>query len=182
MSVIELGGDGFRRLVVGGLLIGLLGLVGCATDNLGVIAETGLVGSVPDFRSFEVQADQLPAFLGPIIVSNFSVAMAERGLQPLVSGGDAKVTLSYVQEDKRAIPANDAFEGRIDQGGEARFVARILVEVRAVDGGPVLWSGSIARLHSIRPGDYMHTGTASVAFLEAFRELLVSYPVVPEPQ
>jgi hypothetical protein len=46
---------------------------------------------------------------------------------------------------------------RIAEGGETRFIARIVVEIRA--------------------GDYMHMGPASGAFLAAFRELLMDYPM-----
>jgi hypothetical protein len=149
---------------------------GCAVSNLGISA-TGTDTDQPvSFESFEVKAVDLPAFLGPIIVSNFSVALAERGLQPVISGGEAIAILRYIQEDLTTAQQHDDFEERIDVGSDTRFVARIAVEIRQAGSQDIAWAGSIQRLHTIRPGDYMHTGRASVAFLDSFRELLQDYP------
>jgi len=158
------------------MLFPLLVLSGCATSYLGISVTPADSVSQPGFERFEVNAEELPAFLGPILVSNFSVAMAERGLQPVMKDGDAVVTLRYVQETLRPEVEQDTYEERIDQGGEARFVARVVVEMRAAGADEIVWQGSIQRIHSIRPGDYMHTGRASVALLEAFRDLLSDYP------
>lgn len=162
------------------LTILLLGMGGCASDYLGVSVTPADPGSVPAFRSFEVEAQALPAFLGPIIVSNFSVAMAERGLQPVSQGGDAVVTLRYVQDELATSETDDEFGGQTDPGANARFMARVVVEIRGNESSEIVWSGSIQRLHTIRPGDYMHTGRASVALLEAFRRLLSDYPALSE--
>ncbi|MBT4159917.1 MAG: hypothetical protein HOC70_01430 [Gammaproteobacteria bacterium] len=159
-----------------GTLLLVLVLSSCTTNYLGISVTEGDVSDPSGFQSFEVDAVDLPAFLGPILVSNFSVAMAERGLQPVVEGGEAVVTIRYEQEDLTTAVSHDAFDERIDEGSDTRFVARIVVEVRARNASEVLWSGSIQRLHNIRPGDYMHTGRASVAFLDAFRDMLSSYP------
>ena len=165
-----------RKLAILSMLLPLLMLSGCATNYLGISVTQPESASQPVFESFEVYAEELPAFLGPILVSNFSVAMAERGLQPVVKDGDAVVTLRYVQETLRREVEQENYEERIDQGGEARFVARVVVEIRAAGADEIVWQGSIQRIHSIRPGDYMHTGRASVALLEAFRDLLSDYP------
>ena len=157
-------------------ILALLLLSGCTNSYLGISVSPGDGGTVAPFESFEVQAEGLPAFLGPILVSNFSVAMAERGLQPVLSGGDAIARLRYVQEELNVEQDHDAFDERIDQGSDIRFVAKIVVEVTAAGSDEIFWSGSIQRLHNVRPGDYMHTGRASVALLEAFRNLLSDYP------
>ncbi len=157
-------------------LLSFLLLSGCATNYLGISVSPGEQARALKVTSFEVQTEKLPAFLGPILVSNFSVALAERGLQPVASDGDAVVTLRYVQEDLTIEQGHDAFDERIDQGSDTRFVAKVEVEINAASTGELIWAGSIQRLHSIRPGDYMHTGSASVALLEAFRDLLSDYP------
>lgn len=158
------------------VLWSLLLLSGCATSYLGISVSPGQQASAVKVTTFEVQPDKLPAFLGPILVSNFSVALAERGLQPVASDGDAVVFLRYVQEDLTIEQDHDAFDERIDQGSDTRFVAKVEVEINAASTGERIWAGSIQRLHTIRPGDYMHTGNASVALLEAFRDLLSDYP------
>ena len=147
------------------------------STQLGISVTPGEGENVPAFESFEVRAEHLPAFLGPIVVSNFSVALAERGLQPVMEDGDAIVSLRYVQEDLSAGNKPDTFGEHLDPGGDTRFLAKVVVEVRANGEEQLYWRGSIQRLHTIRPGDYMHTGNASIALLEAFRELLLDYPV-----
>ena len=169
------------------LLLLLCCLSGCQSQEyLGITLTPPADASRPelsDIRSFEVRSVELPVFLGPIMVSNFSVALAERGLQPVATGGDALVTLRYVQSNLTQDQRLDGFDERMGSGGETRFVARIAVEFRRPGESEVIWQGSIQRLHSIQPGDYMHTGQASVALLAAFRDLLQDYPALPrEPE
>lgn len=132
------------------------------------------------FKSYEINPEFLPAFLGPVLVSNFAVALAEKGYEPVVEGGDAVVTLRLVKEQISTAASEDAsedaFAEQINESGETRFIARIVVEIRAKGEPDIQWQGSIQRLHTIRAGDYMHMGPASGAFLEAFRELLANYP------
>lgn len=75
----------------------------CVSSSQGIDVTGGKGVARSTLTSFHIIADQIPAFLGPVIISNFSLAMAE-------------------------------------------------------------------------PGDFMHTGRASVSFLEAFRELLADNP------
>jgi len=159
----------------------VLAMSGCATNYLGIsVTHAQPENSLP-FRTFHVVTEEMPAFLGPIVVSNFSVAMAERGVQPVPEDGQAEVTLRLVQETDEPVTGSDEFSGNIDQGGEATFMARIVVEVRAAGSQEVLWEGSVQRRHRIRPGDYMHVGRASAALLEAFRDLLRDYPLEADP-
>jgi hypothetical protein len=137
------------------------------------------------FKTYEINPELLPAFLGPVLVSNFAVALAEKGYEPVVDRGDAVVTLRLVQEQigkdashgASKSAADDAFAERIAEGGETRFIARFVVEIRAKGESDIQWQGSVQRLHTIRAGDYMHMGPASGAFLAAFRELLTDYPM-----
>ena len=158
-------------------------LSGCAGQNyLGItLTPPGeqATQALEALRSFQVESVDLPVFLGPIMVSNFSVALAERGLQPVVEGGDILVTLRYVQSDLTTDPPPGSLQEAGGNGGETRFIARIVVEFRRSGDPGVIWQGSIQRLHSVRPGDYMHTGQASVALLAAFRDLLSTYPELP---
>jgi len=40
-----------------------------------------------------------------------------------------------------------------------------------------VWSDSIQRIHTVSPGEYMHTVRASIALLVSLNELLQGYPV-----
>lgn len=151
-------------------------LTGCTTNYLGIGVSEPEYSLDTIFQSAEVRAENMPAFLGPVMVSNFSVALAEHGIQPVTDNGESVITLRYVHDDLSVPFDRDDFGSRIDQGVDSHFVARIIVELRAVDSEDVLWSGSIQRIHNIRPGDHMHLGRASVAVLEAFRDLLSDFP------
>lgn len=157
-------------------LITLFALCACVSNSRGIDVTSGEGLTPSTLKSFHVIAEQIPAFLGPIIVSNFNVAMAEHGMQPVSEDGDATATLRLEQIPMNEDRARDDFDESIDDGGETRFMARIVVELRAANDDKILWQGSIQRIHTVRPGDFMHTGPASVSFLEAFRELLDGYP------
>ncbi len=93
---------------------------------------------------------------------------------------DLQVILRYVQTDLTSASARDDFDERIAPGGEVLFIAKIEVDVRDVKTGDIIWSGDIQRRHEVSPGEFMHTGRASVSLLEAFNELLEKFPGVPK--
>ncbi len=152
----------------------------CSTNYLGISVTDGDPAKVPVFSTFHVKTQAMPAFLGPVVVSNFNVAMAERGMQPVSEGGDAEVILRFEQETIAQQREAPDFGERTDTGGQSRFIARVVVEVRAADADTIVWRGSVQRLHTITPGDYMHVGRASIALLDSFRSLLKDYPVPGE--
>ncbi len=147
-------------------------LAGCATVNQGITVGAGDEASLKSVRTFEVSAVDMPAFLGPIIASNFSVAMAERGFQPVGENGDAVVILKFEQDDIAQERHRDDFDERIQEGGDLRFIARIVVDLTVKKTASTIRLGSLQRIHTVSHGDYMHTGNASSAFLESFREML----------
>lgn len=165
-----------RVLSLAAVLVSLLVTTGCAVQRGGITTATGVCCADPTFETFEVVAQDIPAFLGPLMVSNFSVALAERGLAPVDSGGDVVVTLRYEQQDLSDPVDVDSFDERIESGGDVRFIAKMVVEMRAAGSDEIAWSGTIQRVHNIGPGEYMHTGRASLALLESFMALLESYP------
>jgi hypothetical protein len=61
-------------------ILSLLLLTGCATAPID--SEVTVANSAKIYQSFSVSTANIPAFLDPIITSNFSVAMASKGLQP----------------------------------------------------------------------------------------------------
>jgi hypothetical protein len=133
----------------------------------------------------------MPAFLGPIMVSNFSVALANHGLTPETppvallptnkpAAGRALTDLSveviYAQDNLSEDTERDDFAEHIAMGDSLRFVAKIIIEIREVDTNQVVWKGQIQRLHDVGAGEFMHLGNASIALLEAFTQVLVDFP------
>ncbi len=157
------------------LLLAAMLLSACATNNSRI--DTAVTSCCADSssRTFSVHAVNVPAFLGPLMVSNFSVAFANLGYQPMESGGELDVELRYEQSNLNRDEARDDFEERIASGDAMRFIARIVIEVRLASSGKLLWSGHVQRLHDVGPGDYMHTGAASAAIFQSFENVLKEY-------
>ena len=158
------------------LVAALLLVAGCATDHTRVDTATTTCCATTQYKTFFVKAEHIPAFLGPLMVSNFSVAFANIGMQPVEQDADLNVVLRYEQLNLEPSGRRDNFEGRIASGDTTRFIARIIVEMHDAKSGKIVWSGHIQRLHDVGPGDYMHTGKASVAIFDAFAKLLKNYP------
>lgn len=151
-------------------------LGGCATDNSRIdtiVTRCCDTGSIP--RTFTVTARDIPAFLGPLMVSNFSVAFANIGMQPVEQDPELLVTLRYEQINLAAEQQRDDFAERVGAGDAERFYARIIIEVKDAASASLLWSAHVQRLHDVGPGDYMHTGVASIAIYEAFTQVLEGY-------
>ncbi|MDA1299541.1 MAG: DUF4136 domain-containing protein [Proteobacteria bacterium] len=161
-------------------LFGLIALAGCASNSVVSHMDTCCPGS--DTRTFSVSADGIPAFLGPIMVSNFSVALASRGFQPVDDGGDLLVTLRYEQEDLTDDRTRSNFDERISPGGDVRFVARMVIEMVDTSTGKLVFRGNIHRVHDVSPGEFMHVGRASMALLEAFDKALAPIPALAPPE
>lgn len=155
-------------------MLALLG--GCAIDNSRIdTAVTHCCDTGPVPRTFTVAADEIPAFLGPLMISNFSVAFANIGMQPVERDPDLVVTLRYEQTNLAPEQERDDFDERVMTGDAERFYARIVIEVRDATSDSLLWSAHVQRLHDVGPGDYMHTGVASIAIYEAFTQVLKGY-------
>ena len=158
-----------------GILFALSLLSACASNPSGIGANVSLCCADKAYESFTVSAVDIPAFLGPLMVSNFSVALATRGLQPVMEDADLDVVLKYVQTNLNQDNAKDDFDESLSPGGDVRFIARIVVEMTDVDSGKMVWSGSIQRTHNVSPGEFMHTGRASISLLDSFMELLLGF-------
>ena len=98
------------------------------------------------------------------MVSNFSVALASHGLQPVdehAGPADLTVVMRYEQENLSLDRTTDDFEERIAMGDSQRFVAKIITEIHETGANKLVWSGQLQRIHDVAPGEYMHTGKAS---------------------
>lgn len=151
-------------------------LASCASNSsgIGTYIETCCPGS--GYETFSVTTKDIPAFLGPLMQSNFSVAFANHGLQPTTENADLAVELRYEQENLSANRTNDDFEEQIASGDSLRFVAKIVIDIRETGTDKIIWSGHLQRIHDVGPGEYMHTGSASIALLDAFTKVLKDFP------
>ena len=160
------------------LIIFTLLAAGCKTQNHGIGVtepDPNALEAMQAYSTFELEVIDVPAFLGPVVASNFSVAMAEVGMMPVNAQADTKVILRFVNEPIGYTNRDaDALTERINTGSDVHFVAKIVVEMYAPGNQRPIWTGSIQRIHNINDGEYMHMGPASVAFLTAFRELLAN--------
>ena len=162
-------------------LLALLGLWlgGCSSLQSDIGTRVITCCPTADYDSFTISTADMPAFLGPIMVSNFSVALASHGLQPVdehAGPADLTVVMRYEQENLSLDRTTDDFEERIAMGDSQRFVAKIITEIHETGANKLVWSGQLQRIHDVAPGEYMHTGKASVALLEAFTRVLKDFP------
>ena len=157
------------------ILLSFLVFTGCATAPID--SEVTSTNKVATYDSFSLTTENIPAFLGPIITSNFSVAMAGKGLQPTTPKDkpDLNIVLKYQQVDLGGGANEIDGHDRVTMDDSLRFVARIVIEIREAGKSDVIWSGHVQRIHDVTPGEWMHTGNASVAFLDAFNKVLVDF-------
>ena len=152
----------------------MLALAGCMSTRI----DTAVTHccATGNYKTFSVRAENMPAFLGPLMVSNFSVAFANAGVEPVDDHGDLRVVLEFRQIDLTPHKHPDDFNETLGVGNATRFIARVNVKMYDASTGKLVWSGHIQRVHDVAPGDYMHTGPASVAIFQAFTRLLKHYP------
>lgn len=154
----------------------LVSLAGCATHVAGIGTRVLTCCATGQYETFSVSTRDMPAFLGPIMVSNFSVALASHGLNLNEDAADLDIVLRYEQENFSIDETSDDFAERVASGDSLRFLAKIIIEIRESGKAPIIWSGQLHRIHDVGPGEYMHTGRASVALLEAFTHVLKDFP------
>lgn len=148
----------------------------CATHPASIGTRLLICCPAGQYQTFSVSTGDMPAFLGPIMVSNFAVAFTSHGMELHEDGADLAVVLRYEQENFSLDEASDDFDERIATGNSLRFLAKIVIEVRETGAEPMIWAGQLHRIHDVGPGEYMHTGKASVALLEAFTTALKTFP------
>jgi uncharacterized protein YoaH (UPF0181 family) len=88
---------------------------------------------------------------------------------------DLTVELSYEQENLSVDNKRDSFAEHVATGDALRFVAKIMIEIRDNSTNEVVWAGQIQRIHDVGPGEYMHTGKASMPLLDAFTQVLEDF-------
>jgi hypothetical protein len=164
------------------LLATVLVLSGCISSPGTISAvQEECCGDVPinTYQNFLIDAQHIPAFLGPIIVSNFSVAMAQKGYQPeSAAPSDLTIVLRFSKEHDAIMieeQSKDTFSESIGPGANVSFMATISIEIFD-NSTNLIWKGRVERFHDVGHGEYMHTGNASIAFYDAFLRALESFP------
>lgn len=163
------------------LLAGLFLLAGCARDFMQIGAATTLCcpGDYDSYRAYTVVDDSMPVFLRDYVEEEFDAAFQEKGLVRNDRLNDVIVTLQYnhinLNPEQQDI---DPFDGQIESDERLRYVARVDILVHETDSGKQVWGGRINRIHSVRPGSYMHEDRARPEFRAAFLEALESYPAL----
>ncbi len=134
-------------------------------------------GDYASYNSYAIEAVGLPIFLRDYVVEEFDAAFAELGLTRNDARSDIVVNLSYrhvtLNPEQQSI---DPFVRMESMNVELDYIANIDIAMRERSGGKPIWGGTISRIHSVQPGEYMHEGGARAAFLTTFRDLLSEYP------
>jgi hypothetical protein len=158
------------------LLVACLLLGGCTSAPPGVGHEIldCCYRDMTSYRTFRLEVTAVPAFLAPFAEAALETALVDNGLRR-AEPGDLSVHLTFDQVPlEQAVHADD-FEGHIEPGGTARFVARLTFTIVDAATQQRLWVGRISRLHHVDPGEYMHTGRAAGALHDGFRAALAGF-------
>ncbi len=162
---------------------------GCAQNSLriGNAVNVCCPGDYANYKTFSVETEELPLFMRDYVVSEFSAALEERGLTRNDQIHDLRVILSYrhvnLNPEQQHI---DPFVNQPVIDGESinvelRYIATIDITMKETATGKVVWAGEVHRIHTVSPGEYMHTPRAVAAFRETFRDLLQHYPALNAP-
>lgn len=162
------------------LLLGLSSCVGPA-GQIGSNLTLCCPGDYESYQDYAIQTEEIPVFLRDYLVAEFDAAFHEKGVRRVERSADLVVTLTYnhinLSTDQEEI---DPFVRVESMNAEIRYIAAIEIEMREADSGDLVWAGSISRIHQVAPGEYMHEDGARMAFREAFRNVLESYPILSD--
>ncbi|NKB34536.1 MAG: hypothetical protein GKR91_15700 [Pseudomonadales bacterium] len=166
----------FRIFVLLGMT---LTFVGCAQNSLQIGTNLTLCcpGTYSEYTEYGLSVENMPLFLRDYVVAEFDEAFQEKGLERNDQINDIRVVLSYnhinlnsQQQDVDPFVRVESISVQLD------YVARIEIEMIETRSNDVVWGGTISRIHQVIPGEYMHEDRARPAFLQAFRNVLASYP------
>lgn len=170
-------GNAMRTLALGALMIVLAACAGSPGMKIGNTVTLCCPGDYASYRSYGVEAVTLPLFLRDYVVAQFDTAFQEKGVTRNDQRSDLVVNLAYrhvnLNPEQQTI---DPFIRMESMNVELDYIAAIDITIRERTGGKVVWGGTVSRLHSVQPGEYMHSASAAAAFLETFRDVLKEYP------
>lgn len=173
-------------------------LSGCSSVDTEVAVETGVccpldAAALRSYRSFTIDSSGVPKFLRPYFAEELAAALRDKGLveeEPaqltivlqfergaLDGASPITVTVDPGEQVQTPRPRTDAdgFQQTMGSESPGRFMARVVMEMRAADSNEMVWSGVLTRVHTVSTGDYMHE-RARVAINLAFQRLLKDFP------
>ena len=134
-------------------------------------------GNYANYQSYAIEDAGVPIFMRDYVVTEFDTAFQELGMTRNDGSGDIIVNLNYRHVNLDAQQQDVDPLMRVESMTvELRYIANIDITMRERAGGKIVWAGTISRIHSVQPGEYMHQEGASTAFLATFRDLLSEYP------
>jgi len=134
-------------------------------------------GNYANYNNYSIDAEGLPIFLRDYVVSEFDIAFQELGMVRNDARSDIVVKLNYrhvsLDPEQQSI---DPFNRIESMNITIDYIANIDITMHERSGGKEVWGGTISRIHSVQPGEYMHEEGAKPAFLKTFQDLLSEYP------
>lgn len=125
-----------------------------------------------EITSYTLTIEQMPGFLVPYFRDELTAALAARGATEVAADGDAGFLLRFEQVALGAeSPARDDRGETIASEERARFIARVELSVRLRGAANSIGVGSLARVHAITTGAYMHQ-RARGSIRQGFDQLL----------
>lgn len=158
----------------------ILTLTGCTLGDgmqIGTHLKLCCPGDYEQYSEYALETQDMPMFLQEYVATEFDAAMQEKGLSRNDQMNDIRILLRYnhvnLFPEQQEI---DPFARRGSSNVELNYIATLEVEMFETRTAEMVWAGSISRIHSVVPGEYMHEDRARTEFQAAFRKLLESYP------
>ncbi|MFK7863530.1 MAG: hypothetical protein AB8B95_04800 [Pseudohongiellaceae bacterium] len=134
-------------------------------------------GNYSEYTEYALQTQNMPLFLRDYVASEFDLAMQEKGLTRNDQINDLQILLRYnhvnLTPDQQDI---DPFARSGTSSAELNYIATLEIEMLETSTAKLVWAGSISRIHSVVPGEYMHEDRARPEFKQAFSKVLEGYP------
>ncbi|TDI92036.1 MAG: hypothetical protein E2O54_06625 [Gammaproteobacteria bacterium] len=167
---------------------------GCSSIGTKIAVETGVCCplDVSTYRSFSIDSSGVPKFLRLYFAEELAAVLRDKGLvesePPQLNlvlrfergalDGASPITITVDPGEQVQTPRPrtdaDAFQRSMGSDTPGRFMARVVMEMRAADSEEILWSGVLTRVHNVSIGDYMHE-RARVPIKLAFQRLLEDF-------
>lgn len=127
--------------------------------------------------TYRVEFEDTPEFLKPMLRDEASIALSTKGLEYVEGDAHAVLKMTYVNRTLEAGEAarDEAWE-TIAPGGGVRFIAEVKLEMTDAVSRDRIWAGSMARVHNVYEGSYMHEAPARAAMRNAFLDMFADFP------
>lgn len=134
-------------------------------------------GNYSQYTEYSLETRDMPLFLRDYVATEFDTAIQEKGLSRNDQINDLRIVLRY--NHVNLFPAQQDIDPFVRRGSstvELNYIATLEVEMYETSTAELVWAGSVSRIHSVVPGEYMHEDRAGPEFQTAFRKLLNGYP------